>query len=79
MWLTNQWGEQEFTGGQDDWARAALAAASCATFRPDVEEEFVADEPLSCYNCRYRRWSAESFTCLSTKPAREMGVFPVRS
>jgi len=69
MWATNQWGEQEFIGGQDDWTGAALAAASCGTFHPDVEEEFVADEPLSCYNCRYRRWSAESFTCLSAKPA----------
>jgi hypothetical protein len=63
MWFTNQRGEQEFTGGKNDWAGAAKIAATCPEFRSDVEEEIVADEPLSCYNCRYRRWSAESFTC----------------
>jgi hypothetical protein len=32
-------------------------------FHPDVEEEQVADEDRSCYNCRYRRWTAASFVC----------------
>jgi hypothetical protein len=64
MWCTNQRGEKEFAGGQDDWTGAAKAAASCANFQPDVEEEFVADEPMSCYNCRYRRWTSGSFTCV---------------
>jgi hypothetical protein len=28
-----------------------------------VEEELVADDPRSCYNCRHRRWTAASFAC----------------
>ena len=68
MWFTNQRGEQEFTGGQNDWTGAAKAAASCPQFLPDVEEECIADEPISCYNCRYRRWNASSFTCVNKKP-----------
>jgi hypothetical protein len=64
MWFTNQRGEQEFIGGKNDWTGAASVAAACRDFHADVEEEIVADEPLSCYNCRYRRWSAESFTCM---------------
>ncbi|MEI8354981.1 MAG: hypothetical protein WCG31_02600 [Deltaproteobacteria bacterium] len=69
MWFTNQRGEEEFTGGQDDWAGAARLASTCPYFNPDVEEEFVADDPVSCYNCRYRRWSTGSFTCLKKDKA----------
>jgi len=63
MWRINQAGEREFTGGTEDWGAAARLAESCPGFIPDVEEERVADEPRSCYNCRYRRWSSASFTC----------------
>ena len=52
-----------FVGGKDDWAGAVKAAGNCSGFRADVEEETVADEPVSCYNCRFRRWTADSFTC----------------
>jgi len=68
MWRTNQNGEREFSGDREDWAAAAAEAAVCRIFRPDVEEEMVADEERSCYNCRYRRWTMTSFVC--------MGVFP---
>ncbi len=57
-------GTGEFTGGKDDRSGAAGAAGNCRYFQLDVEEELVADESVSCYNCRYRRWTAESFTCL---------------
>jgi hypothetical protein len=63
MWRINQTGEKEFAGGKEEWAAAARLAEDCAGFVPDVEEEQVTDEPRSCYNCRYRRWSANSFTC----------------
>jgi hypothetical protein len=69
MWITNQRGEQEFTGGQNDWTGAAKVAASCQQFLPDAEEECIADEPRSCYNCRYRRWNASFFTCVNKKTA----------
>jgi len=51
--------------GLEDWAAAARLAGKCATFIPDVEEEQIADEPRSCYNCRYRRWQADSVACLA--------------
>jgi hypothetical protein len=65
MWLVDLIGVQEFPGGLDDWAGAARIASDCGGFRPDVEEELIAEEPRSCYNCRYRRWSTVSFTCMA--------------
>lgn len=65
MGATDRNGEKEFQGGNDDWPGAARMAAHCSAFSPDVEEERVADELRSCFNCRYRRWTAISFTCLA--------------
>ncbi len=53
----------EFVYGTTDRAAAALIAGACTHFTPDVEEELVAEETESCYNCRFRRWTAASFTC----------------
>lgn len=64
MWELDDAGRRTFTGGRDDWAGAAAAAGGCGRFTPDVEEEQVSDEPRSCYNCRYRRWTAAAFVCL---------------
>jgi hypothetical protein len=63
MWRIDRKGEKEFQGGKEDWSGAVRAASCCAAFRPDVEEEWIADDVVSCYNCRYRRWTAASFTC----------------
>ena len=63
MWSTDRNGEKEFRGGKDDWSGAARMAARCTEFSPDVEEERVADEARSCFNCRYRRWTPVSFIC----------------
>lgn len=53
-----------FHGGKQDFKMAATAATGCYFFTLDYEEECVADEPRSCYNCRYRRWTNESFRCM---------------
>jgi hypothetical protein len=53
----------KFPLGHEDWLTAARIADRCVEFSPDVEEEQIADESLSCYNCRYRRWSTASITC----------------
>ena len=63
MWRTDRTGAREFTLGKESWAAAARAALDCSRFVADVEEELVSDDARSCYNCRYRRWSASSFTC----------------
>jgi len=64
MWQTGHNGNREFSSGKESWAAAASEAAACRIFRPDVEEEWVADEVRSCYNCRYRRWTVKSFVCM---------------
>jgi hypothetical protein len=63
MWRMDQKGAKEFALGKESWAAAASAALDCSRFAVDVDEELVADDERSCYNCRYRRWSASSFTC----------------
>jgi hypothetical protein len=57
-------GKTVFIYGRDNYAKAEEAAAKCGCFTFDCEEECLADEEVSCYNCRYRRWTAESFECL---------------
>lgn len=66
MWHLNERGEKEFAWRKDNWAQAADLAQQCSGFKSDVEEELVSDEPVSCYNCRYRRWTSESFVCKRT-------------
>ena len=63
MFSIDQNGQRQFTGGHEDWQSAALMADCCQQFNQDVEEELVADDLRSCYNCRQRRWTASSFTC----------------
>lgn len=47
-----------------DEKRARKAAQACPWFRLDDEDEQVSEEELTCLNCRYRRWTVESFECL---------------
>ena len=54
-----------FVGGQEDWTAAQAVASACRGFRPDEEDEQCDEVSLSCYNCRYRRWTVESFSCLA--------------
>lgn len=64
MWIEADGNMKVFAAGRSDWSAAAKEALQCGGFRPDEEDEWIADEPLSCYNCRYRRWTAQSFTCM---------------
>lgn len=36
----------------------------CKNYKPDVEEEKVVEKERTCLNCRYRKWTNESFECL---------------
>ncbi|HHT50889.1 MAG TPA: hypothetical protein GXZ78_05395 [Eubacteriaceae bacterium] len=53
-----------YNGGHYDYKRVEKIALACSNFTEDYEEEQIAEEPISCYNCRYRRWTADSFTCM---------------
>ncbi|WKY48725.1 hypothetical protein Q5O24_05255 [Eubacteriaceae bacterium ES3] len=47
----------------DEWATGASTALVCKQFKEDVEEEWVAEELVSCYNCRYRRFVKDGIVC----------------
>ena len=67
MFSLNKYGQKEFDGGQEDWEIINLIAKKCDSFLLDDEDEIVSDELISCYNCRYRRWTARSFSCYKMK------------
>jgi len=39
-------------------------AVFCLEFVLDDEDELVSDEERTCLNCRYRRWTVDSFECM---------------
>ena len=63
-WEQTESGKKRFRYGREDDVRAAQAASQCPEFKEDDADEAVSDEDRSCYNCRYRRWTADSFECL---------------
>jgi hypothetical protein len=56
-----------FLHGKESPQKAGDAAEECSFFQEDDEDEQVSDIFPSCYNCRYRRWTAESFICKKVK------------
>lgn len=50
----------------DDWQGGHEIAFTCNEFNPDVEEEWLAEETISCYNCRYRRFISNGIQCLKS-------------
>lgn len=63
MWKIQK-GNRIFLGGQEDYNQVITIARGCPNFVADYEEEWMDEEEVSCYNCRYRRWTAESFMCM---------------
>ena len=63
MWYEED-GKKVFKGGKEAHEAAAQTAMACPLFKEDCEEECVTDDPRSCYNCRYRRWTKDSFVCM---------------
>lgn len=57
QWLTLDKNEMRKFG--DDRANTE----ACSQFKADVPEELVSDSSQSCFNCVYRRWTANSFLC----------------
>lgn len=40
-----------------------LKSRACKDFKADVEEEQLEDNAETCYNCTYRRWEMQGFSC----------------
>lgn len=55
---------RRFRFGEDAPAMAAAAAEECGQFVRDDDDECFFEESVTCYNCRYRRWTPNSFECL---------------
>ena len=54
----------EFKFGKFNYEKARETAENCAKFKLDNdEEEMACGGEISCYDCAFRRWGAESFAC----------------
>ena len=54
----------EFRFGKFNYEKAREIARNCAKFKLDNdEEETSCGGERSCYDCAFRRWSAQSFIC----------------
>lgn len=62
MWRLDQ-NRKTFLYGKNNPAEARAAAAACPDFCEDSAYERE-DDAVSCYSCRYRRWTPESFDCM---------------
>ena len=59
-------GVTSFSGNadcQEVFKATVEMAESCRFFQMDVEDEIVYEDQTTCYNCRYRRWTKEGFSC----------------
>ena len=63
VWEAGKRGKR-FLPGPDAPLAAQQAALECGCFSRDYEEECFASEAVTCYNCRYRRWTSDSFECM---------------
>lgn len=55
--------KQQIRSFDDQLKTGEQQAKNCTFFIADVEEEIITDDEISCYNCRFRRWTANSFAC----------------
>lgn len=76
--MTNRYIEQIngakfFSGNPDNeevFRMTVSMAENCSAFQNDVEEEIVYEGRTTCYNCRYRRWGSNGFSCYQDFPDR---------
>lgn len=49
-----------------DYEKVIKLAETCSFFKLDTdEEELITSSKInSCYNCLFRRWTQEGFTCM---------------
>ncbi len=64
IWEKDNYGNKYFKYGQNNFDLTAETALQCAAFIGDDEDEIVTDDTRSCYDCRYRRWTVDSFQCM---------------
>ncbi len=52
----------------EDFGATVTFAGACTSFTIDVEDEVCFEEDQTCYNCRYRSWTYDGFSCLKGFP-----------
>ena len=59
-------GKKIFIHGKEAYGEAVEIASSCKDFVLDKDEDelITNTEKPSCYNCLFRRWTADSFVCM---------------
>jgi hypothetical protein len=71
IFLRIQNGVKLFSGNADRlevFNTTVSLAENCAAFQMDVEDEIVYENQTTCYNCRYRRWNSDGFSCYKDFP-----------
>lgn len=76
MRMTNQYvkiqnGVKQFYGNADlpEVLNTTISmATNCREFQMDVEDEIIYENLTTCYNCRYRRWNSDGFSCFKDFP-----------
>lgn len=64
-------GSKCFLGDDNVWEdmkATVVLATACPFYKDDVDEEIYLEGALTCYNCRYRRWSRPGFSCYKDFP-----------
>lgn len=75
--ITSVNGKKRFSGNPDHpevFGVTTRMAGNCTVFQMDVEDEIVYENQTTCYNCRYRRWEFEGFTCFKDFPFNSTNV-----
>ncbi|MGA1933648.1 molybdopterin biosynthesis protein MoeB [Arcobacter sp. YIC-464] len=59
-------GLKYFIHGKESYKKAVEQASSCKEFILDKDEDELVTsvQKNSCYNCLFRRWTSQSFTCM---------------
>ncbi|MDF9409514.1 MULTISPECIES: hypothetical protein [Pelotomaculum] len=53
---------------REDVRATMVLATACPLYKDDNEEEIYLEGVLTCYNCRYRRWTRPGFSCFKNFP-----------
>lgn len=67
-------GVRHFCGNEnskEDFDATVTLAKACSQYIIDLDEEVNWDNEITCYNCRYRRWTNLGYSCYKNFPVDE--------
>lgn len=60
-------GSSTFRGSvenEEDLLAASIIAETCTAYSVDEDDEDYCEGVRTCFNCRYRRWIEDGFSCV---------------